>query len=199
VQVVDGPVDDIVVVSRVHDHAAFSLRNRGRDARLRELAVRLTGLFHGPGTDTVRVTGAWRQGYLVIAGQRGRTVREYALPLTASLGWALLLPVTGGVGPAFLPVSAAWLAILMLPFAYWSALAARASTATFGWRVIQAVVIGAALLVPSWVLPLASPRWWEWAVALATIAAVETTVAWVTGRRDLRQNQPYDELQPAPF
>ena len=171
-QILDFDIDDIVVVSRAGDHATFHLRNAGRDARLREVAVRLTGFFREPGSDTVRVTGAWEHGSLVIAGQRGSTVREYVLPLTASLGWAFLLP-NGGVGPSYTPVSAAWLAILLLPFAYWSTLAARAPSAAVRWRVVQAIVIGAALLGPSRILSLAPPRWWEWVVALAVVGATE--------------------------
>jgi hypothetical protein len=171
-QILDFDIDDIVVMSRVRDDAVFHLRNAGRDARLREVAVRLTGFFREPGSDTVRVTGAWERGSLVIAGQRGSTTREYALPLTASLGWAFLLP-NGGVGPSYTPVSAAWLAILLFPFAYWSTLAARASSGAVRWRVVQAMVIAAALLGPSQILPLAPPRWWEWVVALAVVGVTE--------------------------
>jgi hypothetical protein len=171
-QILDFDIDDIVVMSRVRDDAVFHLRNAGRDARLREVAVRLTGFFREPGSDTVRVTGAWERGSLVIAGQRGSTIREYALPLTASLGWAFLLP-NGGVGPSYTPVSAAWLAILLFPFAYWSTLAARASSGAVRWRVVQAMVIAAALLGPSQILPLAPPRWWEWVVALAVVGVTE--------------------------
>jgi hypothetical protein len=171
-QILDFDIDDIVVMSRVRDDAVFHLRNAGRDARLREVAVRLTGFFREPGSDTVRVTGAWERGSLVIAGQRGSTTREYALPLTASLGWAFLLP-NGGVGPSYTPVSAAWLAILLFPFAYWSTLAARASSGAVRWRVVQAMVIAAALLGPSQILPLAPPRWWEWVVALTVVGVTE--------------------------
>jgi hypothetical protein len=171
-QILDFDIDDIVVMSRVRDDAVFHLRNAGRDARLREVAVRLTGFFREPGSDTVRVTGAWERGSLVIAGQRGSTIREYALPLTASLGWAFLLP-NGGVGPSYTPVSAAWLAILLFPFAYWSTLAARASSGAVRWRVVQAMVIAAALLGPSQILPLAPPRWWEWVVALTVVGVTE--------------------------
>jgi len=171
-QILDFDIDDIVVVSRARDDAVFHLRNAGRDARLREIAVRLTGFFREPGSDTVRVTGAWDRGSLVLTAQRGSTVREYALPLTASLGWAFLLP-NSGVGPSYTPVSAAWLAILLLPFAYWSTLAARAPNGAVRWRVVQAVVIAAALLGPSRILPLAPPRWWEWVVALAVVGVTE--------------------------
>ena len=171
-QILDFDIDDIAVVSRVRDDAVFHLRNAGRDARLREIAVRLTGFFRESGSDTVRITGAWERGSLVIAGQRGSTVREYVLPLTASLGWAFLLPNVG-VGPSYTPVSAAWLAILLLPFAYWSTLAARAPRAAVRWHVVQAIVIATALLGPSRMLPLATPRWWEWVVALAVVGVTE--------------------------
>ena len=196
VQVLDFDIDDIVVVSRVRDHAVFHIRNAGRDARLREVAVRLTGLFREPGSDTVRVTGAWQHGSLVIAGQRGSTVREYTLPLTASLGWALLLP-NGGVGPSYTPISAAWLAMLLLPFAYWSTLAARASGASVRWRVVQAVVIATALLVPSRILPVASPRWWEWVVAVAALGVTELAAVAIFRWTHIRQDRPRDELELA--
>ena len=196
-QIVNREIDDIVVISRVRDRATFHIRNRGRDARLREIGVRLTGMFSGSGTDTVDVTGRWERGSLVITGQRGSDVREYRLPLTASLGWAFLLPVSGGVGAAFMPLNAAWLAFMLLPFAYWGAAAARASARPAVWRGLQALVIVAAMLGPSAILPVAPPSWWEWVTALATVAVVELAVGSIVRRTHVNPDRSRDGLEPA--
>jgi hypothetical protein len=87
--------------------------------------------------------------------------------------------------------------MLLLPFAYWSTLAARASGGSVPWRVVQAVVIATALLVPSRILPVASPRWWEWVVAVAALGVTELAAVAIFRWTHIRQDRPRDELELA--
>jgi hypothetical protein len=175
-QVIDGSIEDVAVLSRVKSDATFYLRNRARSARLRELGVRLPGFFGRAGDDTVHVAGRLRNGSLTIGGRRGTDVRERTLRLTPRLAWALLFPTTR-IGSESVVAGAMWLAALLVPFAYWSARAARLSGGHAMWWGIRAAIVIASLLGPALVLPIATSLWWEWGVAILTIAAGELAVA----------------------
>jgi hypothetical protein len=182
-QVVDGAIDDVVVLSRAKADATFSIRNHGRAARLREVAVRLPGVFRAIGEDTVEITGRIRDGSLVIGARRRVDIREAVLRLTPRLGWALLVPTTR-VGTESVIAGALWLGVLVFPFAYWSARAARLSGDRLRWAVARLLVVVGCFAAPSFLLPIGDSLWWEWAVGILTIGAAEAIVASSLGRRE---------------
>jgi hypothetical protein len=174
-QVIDTTFDDVVVLSRAGEDATFSLRQHARDLRLRALTVRIPGFFRNVGSDTVRLAGRLRDGSLVLVGRHGANVREQTLPLTARLGWALMIP--GPLGTESHLAGALTLVGMLAPFAYWSARAARLSGRGVSWMFVRSVVLLVCFAAPAAVFRIAPSAAWEWGVAIATLAAAEVGVA----------------------
>jgi hypothetical protein len=74
---------------------------------------------------------------------------------TAGLAWTALLPLDVALAPAWWPVNALWLAVLVLPFGFWAAAGGRTPARTWwlGVLPLAAVVAGPLAFGVAWPMP----------------------------------------------
>jgi VanZ like family len=153
----------------------FSVRLRAADFKLREPRASITAFFPDSGGrpgiaaegDSIYVGGVLAGDTLrlraTIVGPSGRRAVEHALVLSPFLGWWTILFWTLYAGPTTVAVlTAAWVAGLLFPCAYWSA---RAWPAT-PWAVLApaAAILLGVIGVPARTHRTPAP-WWVWAGA----------------------------------
>jgi hypothetical protein len=181
-------------------NAVFRLRRRASVVRLQAPVVIVWQAFAlGGPHDTVAVAG-WADGYrlrLRAVGADARLGRDIAF--RATWGWTYLLPFENTIGPQARRYTTEWLALVLFPTGYYGAAAVRpararrpAASGVRAWRLLALlpvalvpVGIAAALLAGLVALPdavgLPAPAAWEWAGAIAGIAAGGITGAVVLG------------------
>lgn len=111
-------------------------------------------------TDTLTVSGRYSAGEVWVNAQ-SRTSHHRRIPITASLGWTMLLPFQWFIEgtPIELVVSAVWIACLLIPIGYWGAGVAQTPRARDATRIwMTAVPIALVLL---YVGLVSIPRFFE--------------------------------------
>jgi hypothetical protein len=129
VRVVDAREREIVLLAQNAEDLVFGVRTGAAALRLRPPFFALPDAFSavspsdgGLTTDTL-VTSARYSAREVWLNAQTRTSYDRHIPISASLGWTMLLPFQWFIEgtPAELVVSAIWIACLLLPIGYWGA------------------------------------------------------------------------------
>ena len=179
---------DVLVVGQRQRHLVLRVRQNGSRLRLHGPQVELRDAFPAaadipPGDDprrgpVVRVRVELRDGLVRLEAEGAGSRRSWRVPLSPHLAWVF---VAGPVRIDWRTVvaSAAWLAALLAPLAYWVRL---------GWgspAAAAALVAGATLvlLAAPALAGVPPPAWWEWAGATGGLAAGWLLAGRATGRR----------------
>ncbi|NNG16098.1 MAG: VanZ family protein [Gemmatimonadales bacterium] len=163
-----------VVASQEHRTLAL-LAQHGRDIvagvrlrasawRLRSPRIRLNHVIPESAGDTVVAWGGFEGGELYAGGVANQQRHSRRLSLSVGLGWALLLPIGGGIGPEAGPLNVLWLLILIMPLAYWAGRSERGLALP---SVGILVLIGLAFLPLAFGLRIG--HWSEWIAGGAAI------------------------------
>jgi hypothetical protein len=129
VRIADGSEREILVLAQNVTDMVFGVRTGAAVLRLRPPLFGLADVFpagsHGDGgltSDTVTVSARYSAGELWVITP-WKTSSDRRIPITASLGWTLLMPFQWFIeGTRFeLLVSAIWTACLLSPMGYWAA------------------------------------------------------------------------------
>jgi hypothetical protein len=101
----------------------------------------------------------------------GAQYRSFAVALSPSFGWSLLMPFENYAwGPDVEWLTALWLAGLLLPFGYWLRLGwARAPQGWWLAALCAAAVVAIGLGVVAWLSGMVVPVRSEWAAAAVGI------------------------------
>jgi hypothetical protein len=165
--VVDEHRREIASLVLRRDELVFRSRSVASRFGLRTTAV---ALLDAVGRDTagVHVVTAERRGARLMLRARGPdgAERRAERALSVGLGWYLALPGPMGFGPAAPALAAAWLALLVLPVAWWTA-RTRRRPALPALAALLALLLG---VVPPLAGAAASP-WWEWAGVVGALLA----------------------------
>lgn len=183
VRLVDGYRHTRMQLQQRHDRLVFETRLVVTRARFRTPLVGIEAVFPtdaapragrtcAPGT-RVALEGAWVDGAYVLRASGADCGGTRRVALRPSHGWTMLSPVPIVLEDGAAGVSALWLAALLLPCYYWSALAGGR-----WWPAWTAAVTGAGLLLAPRVAGLTGSAWWEWAAA-----ACAQLLAWALARR----------------
>ncbi len=132
VSVFDEHQREIFILGQLDRDLVFRLRTRAAALRLRTPAVRLAGALEPAREDTARLEGGLEGRRLFVRRSSAAGERSYQVPLTPTLGWALLLPFHYSMGPERRLASAAWSAALLLLLGYWAARAGGAAPLLLG-------------------------------------------------------------------
>jgi hypothetical protein len=154
VRVADASESEIVLLAQHAENLVFGVRTGAAVLRLRPPVFTLPDVFPAasPGdsglTDTLRVSARYSAREVWMNTQT-RTSRDRPIPITASLGWTMLLPFQWFIeGTRIeLVVSTIWIACLLLPIGYWGCGVARFPRAQDATRIrIMVVPIALVLL-----------------------------------------------------
>jgi VanZ family protein len=168
-QIISPALDNILTIDRRGDDAAFFPRMRASDVRLQRVGVRLPGFFAASTGDTVHLSGRRVGARIEISGQRNGRSAANALLLTPGVGWALFVPVRAGLTTVPIVPGVAWLIVILVPFAYWAACAARRTSNATTWGLTRVVIVAVGAGLVPLAAALAPSRWWEWVAALAAL------------------------------
>lgn len=167
-------IHEVYFIGQSHDDLLYRSRLGVRDWLLRLPTVRVSGVLAHAGTRlTVEGTTTDREWRVRVEGDEG--TQERVVPFAASLGWSFVLPVDVPLGERYRWISATWLALLVLPCAYWSSIAGAAGAGNRTRRpaaplllplVALAVGVGGIALLEDF----ASPHWSEWLGGLSGVA-----------------------------
>ena len=133
VRVADADQREIVLLAQYADNLIFGVRTGAAVLRLRPPLFELPDAFSsvlsgdsGLTTDTL-ILGARYSAREVWMHRQTRTSYGHRIPLTASLGWTMLLPFQWLIEGTRteLVVSAIWVACVLLPIGYWGGCVAR--------------------------------------------------------------------------
>jgi hypothetical protein len=180
IQIITPSLDNIITIDRRGDDAAFFSRVRASNLRLQRVGVRLPGFFASSIGDTVHLSGARTGPRLEIAGARNGRSSANALLLTPAMGWALLIPVRGGLAGPTAYAGVAWTIALLLPFAYWAAWSARrraGAAPRTAWHLTRVLVLVAGIGLIPLAMQIAPGRWWEWLSGLVALLIGDRLVA----------------------
>jgi hypothetical protein len=133
VRVADDRHREIVLLAQNAENLVFGVRTGAAVLRLRPPAFALPGVLpamsprdNGLTTDTLTVSARYSANELWMSTQARRSYHR-RIPISASLGWTLILPFQWFIEgtPIELIVSAVWIACLLLPIGYWGVGVAR--------------------------------------------------------------------------
>jgi len=156
VRVADAREREIVLLAQSGEDLVFGVRTGAGVLRFRPLLFAVADVFQGassadsgPGTDTVTVGARYSARELAVSKQTVGPTHERRIPITASLGWTMLMPfqwyIEGTNTELFL--SAIWIACLLIPLGYWGVGITRVSEERDTTRIrAMAVSIALALL-----------------------------------------------------
>jgi hypothetical protein len=130
VRVADAREREIVLLAQNAEDLVFGVRTGAAVLRLRPPFFAVAGVFPAvsPGntgltTDTLTVGTRYSAREVSVNTQTMRGSYERRIPITASLGWTMLLPFQWfieGTSTEFV-LSTIWIACLLLPLGYWGA------------------------------------------------------------------------------
>jgi VanZ like protein len=187
------PTPKLAVIARMANHlgVAFVIGQHGRalvcqrrfhtaDLRVRTPELALADAFPDAEElspvrpDTLRLICGVRDGWLYTRRESSSGARERAVPLSPGMAWMFLLPFSYSIGPRYATLNLVWLAALVVPLGFWSALAfrQRGTAVPFVQRppsliaaALLALFVGLALM--PWLAGLPAIPFAEWGAAVA--------------------------------
>ena len=127
-RIADNEQTEIVLLAQRDRNLVFGVRTGAAVLRLRPPQFAMPRVFPGPGdtrTDgtghPMRLSAHFGPDAVGLQVQRNSEISERRLPLTSSLGWALILPFQWymeGSRPELL-LTCVWIALFSIPLAYW--------------------------------------------------------------------------------
>ncbi|HEX6314731.1 MAG TPA: VanZ family protein [Gemmatimonadaceae bacterium] len=203
------PTRRLAIVVRIANglEEGFLLGQRGNDAvfrtwshaarlKLRSISVGLENAFgDGSAPDeemgVMVVSGLSQAAAMTLSRVQARDSAEVTVPRTIGLGWALIFPWDVALTPAWWPVNALWLCLLVVPVSFltWrsghSANARRPST--WWWPLVLVVGSGAGA---SLVFGVSPPSAVEWLAVITGIATGILLARWTDPSRPANLSQP---------
>lgn len=140
-------------LSQRGDDLLFRTHTRGASFRFRPLVVEAANAFSRANSDSgeISIDAVSEPRAMVARTSHAGTETQVTLRRTVGLGWAILFPWDLALTPAFWPISAAWLAVLVVPVAFFSLRTARKapddSPRNMTWWPAL-LVLGSMLVVP---------------------------------------------------
>src|ERR1700693_5256116 len=155
VRVADANENEIVLFAQDSEDLIFGVRTGAAVLRLRPPIFAVAHVFSALSRrdnrltmDTLTVSGRYSAHELSVSTQT-KTRYDRRIPITASLGWTMLLPFQWYIEGTNteLVLSAIWIACLLLPLGYWGAVMTPPSRGGHAKRVrMTAVPVGLVLL-----------------------------------------------------
>ncbi len=161
----DGRQREVLLLGQDHRDLAFRTRIRATILRLRNPYATLPGGMAGEPGDTVDAEGSLLEGRLILQARNGSRIATRLVPLSASLGWALVAPWNARLDGRTAALTALWVGCLLIPLAYWGALAAGAAA------LLAPATTGVLLVVVPVTAGFPPVGWTEWAAAALGILA----------------------------
>jgi VanZ family protein len=156
VRVADARDREIVLLAQSGKDLVFGVRTGAAVLRLRPPFFAVADVFPavssgnvGPAADAVTVSARYSTRGVSVNTQTAGTSFERRIPITASLGWTMLMPFQWRIEGTNieLVLSAIWIACLLLPLGYWGGGMTRLSGGRDATRVrMTAVPIALVLL-----------------------------------------------------
>jgi len=183
VRVADAEKRELVLLAQNGPDLLFAIRSGAEALRLRPPLLALPQVFAKSAlerrtiADTLAVSGRYVPREVRMSARTASETHRGRIPLTASLGWTLVLPSQWFIEGtrAEQVVSGIWVACLMLPFGYWAPYAARppraqnlAPTRIGFWLAGVAIIYGGLAVAP-YAFGLTATPIREWLAALAGI------------------------------
>lgn len=153
--VVDDQRREIAALGQLGNDAVFRARTRGAALGLATPAVRIHRALD-QGRDTALISGERTRDGISVTVRDQRGDQHAALRMSPGLSWVLLQPGERPAGRETPWVSAAWVALLVLPGAYWLARSGR-RLALASYALLLALALLA--LPAAWNAAVAP--WWE--------------------------------------
>ena len=183
VRVADAEQREILLLAQNGADLLFSIRSGAAALRLRPPLFAMPQVFPSgavierrTGADTLAVSGRYVPREVTMSARTGSATHRSLVPLTASLGWTLVLPWQWFIEGtrAERVISWIWVACLSLPLGYWAASARpsrneyMASPRVLIWPAEFAVIYGGLALAPH-AFGLAPTPIIEWLAAFAGV------------------------------
>ena len=177
VRVADAEEREIALLAQDSQKLLFGIRTGAAILRLRPPLFAVAGVFpssiangNHSSADTISLSGSYNVREAQLTARTGSARKYRGLPVSASLGWTLVLPFQWLIEDtrAELFVSWIWMAGLMVPLGYWGARIARISD----WQAnpalalvcflggIAILIVGLVLVPDAFGLPAAPTREW---------------------------------------
>ena len=156
VRVADARQREIVLLAQDAENLIFGVRTGAGVLRLRPPFFAVADVFPAvsPGnsgltTDALTVGARYSAREVSVNTQTVRASYDRRIPITASLGWTMLLPFQWYIEGTSteLVLSAIWIACLLLPFGYWGAGMTRLSRGRDATRIRMTAVPVALVLL----------------------------------------------------
>ncbi len=155
VRVADSDQQEIVLMAQKGGDLVFTMRAGAAVLRLRRPLFALPYAFAVDAagdrpsvSDTLRLSGRYLTREVTMSAQTGSNTMRLRIPITASLGWVLVLPfdwLIEGTRAEFV-LSLIWTAGLLIPFGYWAARIASHSGG--GYRGLKTATLPVLATVP---------------------------------------------------
>jgi hypothetical protein len=156
VRVADARRGEILLLAQDGERFIFGVRTGAGVLRLRVPFFALPVHFSGVSpidsevttADTVRVSAQYSAREVRLNAQTARASSDRLIPITASLGWTMLLPFQWFIEGTRIEriVSGIWIACLLLPLGYWGAGITRGSGDRVGRIQLTGALIALAIL-----------------------------------------------------
>jgi VanZ family protein len=181
VRVADAEQREMLILAQNDVDLLFSIRFGAAALRVRPPLFVLpevfpsAGLAEDPSTaDTIALSGQYVPHEVRMSAQTGAATSVSIVPLTASLGWTLVLPwqwfIEGSRAEHL--VSWIWVACLIVPYGYWAACTRHPRNRDVAWPSVLVWPAGVAMLcgglaVAPYAFGLSATPISEWAAAVA--------------------------------
>lgn len=181
VRVADVEESEIVLLARSGDELLFGVRTGAAMLLLRPPLFAVAHIFPdglsegGQAKGVLTVTARYSPRGVAVNTQADEAISDHSIPITASLGWTMLLPFQWyimGTG-AERAGSFAWIAALLLPMGYWSVTATRATPRSHGSRprffalIVPLVLLYIGLVMVPRSFGLSTGTLWDWLAAIS--------------------------------
>jgi hypothetical protein len=188
-RIVDEDLEEIMLVARYESDLIFGVRTHGAALRLRPLYFALRGAFPDAADgDTVHLHARYARDALTLRMTTGGVARETRIRLAPAHSWRMFMPAQlyADGSRSDRVFDAAWVALLLMPAAYWFA-TARGDRRLRAYALsIAAAGVGAGVIGVPALLGLSPP-------GVAELAGV--TAATLLGAAMARGAKPAELLQ----
>ena len=182
VRVADAGESEIVLLAQSGNELLFGVRTGAAMVLLRPPVFALANVFPdglsggGRAKGALTVSARYSARGVAVNTRADEAISDHSIPITASLGWTMLLPFQWyimGTG-AERAASFAWIAALLLPMGYWSVSATRGTRRSHASRppffaviVPSLVLLYIGLVMVPRSFGLSTATLWDWLAAIS--------------------------------
>ena len=154
----------IVTLAQHADAAELSVTRRAWDWGLAMPSLTLPGVFAGRTVNdprVLRLSAVAAPDHLELHARAEHFAGDRTLPLTPTLGWAMIQTLIGFDSPFALVARLGWLAALIFPVGWWAVQTGRRRSAALGGAAV--VLVAGASSMP-WLFGVAPIGWGDWMI-----------------------------------